>query len=93
MSTEDKLGALDLIIATLREHEANLDKLSLRLSNAAGMMDKVVGNSLAQEKLDKLEELAEFAKAGYEERKGMGQHITVGDVLKDLNRILEAIRA
>ena len=89
----DTLEVVDLIINTLKEHEANLDELSRRLSNAAGMMDRVMGHSLAQEKLDKLEEFVEFAKAGYEDRKKLGQHISHSDVLKDLNRILGAIRA
>ncbi|GAH48421.1 unnamed protein product [marine sediment metagenome] len=83
---------MDLIISMLKEHEAKLNELSLRLSNAAGMMDRVMGHSLAQEKLDKLEEFAEFAKDVYEEYKEMGQYITPGDVLKDFSKILETIR-
>lgn len=82
----EKIDVIDFIINALREHEA-------KISRAAELLDRVMGHTLAQEKLDKLEEFVEFAKAGYEENKELGEYVTPGGVLKDFNRILEAIRA
>lgn len=85
MSFSEKIDVLDIIINVLREHE-------VKISRAAELLDRIWGHTLTQEKLDKIEEFVEFAKAGYEDHKELGKYVNPSDVLKDLNRILEAIR-
>lgn len=87
-----KMDIVDLLINMLKEHEKNLDELSARMENTMNMIQQFSGHTLAEEKLTKLEEFIEFRKAEYEEGKVLGVHISTGQVLGDLEKILQTIR-
>ncbi len=81
----EKIDVLDMIIHALTEHE-------MKISRAAELLDRVMGHTLTQEKLSKIEEYVEFTKAKYEEHQGLGKNVSPSDVLRDFSKILEAIR-
>lgn len=87
-----QMDVIDLVIGMLKEHEANMDKISERMENTMKMIQQFSGQTLAEEKLSKLEEFIEFRKAEYEEGKVLGVHISTGQVFEDLDKILKIIR-
>ncbi len=82
-ASKTKMDVLDFIIAVLKEHTE-------KICGAAEILEQVAKHSLDAEKLNKLEEIVVFWKAGYEE--GLDTYIPVSRVLEDLDKLLEAIQ-
>ncbi len=82
---KSKMDVLDLIISVLKEHER-------KISGAAEILEQVAKHSLDAEKLNRLEEVIVFKKAGYEEGEVLDVYVPTSRVLEDLDKLLEVIR-
>lgn len=80
-----KMDVLDFIITMLKEHTE-------KICGAAEILEQVAKHSLDAEKLNKLEEVIVFKKAGYEEGEVIDIHVPTSRILEDLDKLLEVIR-
>jgi len=86
-----KVDIIDMLINFLKEHEASLGKYVGNIKVISKNLSRAMGSSIAQERLDHIEEFVLKKREAYVAAMESGEHVSPRYVVEILETILTSI--